>query len=118
MVALQLALVVVSLAVDVHQVEFVDQSLPLEQPQRAIDRAAIDAGIDFLRLAQNLAGVEVLAGSLHHAEDGASLLRHANSALGEVRLQSARHFVWGSGMLYPLSQLVANRAATIFLVVA
>ena len=91
-VALQFALVVVAFAVDVHQVEFVDQPLPLEQPQGAVDRAAVDAGIDLLRLAQDLAGVQMLLGGFHHAQDGAPLLRHAEPALGEVGLESARHF--------------------------
>src|SRR5580704_491820 len=50
-VPVQLALVVVSLAVDVHQVEFVNQSMPLQQPQRPVHRAAIHARIQFLRLA-------------------------------------------------------------------
>jgi len=53
MVAVQFALVIVSLAVDMHKVEFVDQSVPLEQLQGSIDRAAIDAGIQLLRLAQS-----------------------------------------------------------------
>ena len=92
MVALQFAFVVVALSVDVHQVKFVDQPLPLQQSQGAVHRAAVDAGIDLLRLPQNLAGVEMLVGGFDHAQNRVPLLRHADSALGEVRLQPARHF--------------------------
>jgi hypothetical protein len=109
-VALQLALVVVSLAVDVHQVEFIDQPLPLEQSQRSVHRAAIDAGIQFLRLPQNLAGIQMLARSFHYAQDGTPLLGHADPALREVCLQSARHFSlrkWHRNS--SPSQLVATR---------
>ncbi len=94
-VALQFALVVVTLAVDVHQVEFVDQALALQQLQGAVHRAAVDAGIDLLRLAQNLTGIEMLVGGFDYAQDGAALLRHADAALGEVRLQPARHLGLG-----------------------
>jgi hypothetical protein len=46
----------------------------------------------------------MLAGSFHHAQNGAPLLRHADAALREVRLQAARHFgLWewhGLGVSY------------------
>jgi hypothetical protein len=91
-VASQPALVVVAFAVDVHQVEFVDQAMALEQAQRAVDRAAVDAGVEFLRLAENLGGVEMLAGGFHDAEDGAALLGHPDAAFGKVGLQAAGNF--------------------------
>jgi len=92
MIACQLALVVMPLAVDVHQIEFIDQALPFQQAQCAVDGAAVDGGIDPLRLAQNLGGIQMLARRLHHAQDGAPLLGHANSAFREMGLQPARHF--------------------------
>jgi hypothetical protein len=49
MVAIQFALVVMTLAVDMHQVEFVDQALSLEQLQRSVNGAAIDTGIQLSR---------------------------------------------------------------------
>jgi hypothetical protein len=85
-VAIQLTFVVVAFAVDVHQVEFVNKPLAFQQLQGAVDSAAVDAGIDLARLAQKLTGVEVLGGCFHDAENGATLLRHADSALGEVGL--------------------------------
>jgi hypothetical protein len=85
-IALQLALVIMALAIDVHQIEFVDQPLPLQQAKRSINRAAVDTRIKFLRLAKNLAGVKMFAGGFHHAENGAALLGHADTALGKVGL--------------------------------
>jgi len=88
----QLALVVVAFAVDVHEVELVDEAVALEQTQGAIDGAAINAGIKALSFAKDLAGVQVLVGGLDHAQDGAALLGHADAALGEMRLQTAGDF--------------------------
>jgi hypothetical protein len=41
-------------AVDVHQVQFVNQTVALEQLQRPVHRAAIDAGIQLLAPAHPL----------------------------------------------------------------
>jgi hypothetical protein len=41
-------------AVQVHQVELIDQSLPFEQIERPVDGAAVYRGIDSPRLAQDL----------------------------------------------------------------
>ena len=90
--------------------------MTLQEPQRAVDSAAIYAGIDLLRLAENLAGIEVLARCFHHAENGPALLGHAYSPLGKVGLQSARNFgLWQWHAMTPrLSQLVATRMQRIF----
>ena len=45
-VAAQLALVVMTLAVDVHQIQLVDHALALQQVQGAVDGAAIDRRVD------------------------------------------------------------------------
>jgi hypothetical protein len=66
-IALRPALVKVLLALHVHQVELVDQAMPLEQFESAIDGHAIDAGVKFARLAQNLSRVHVLLGSFDNA---------------------------------------------------
>ena len=81
-----------AVAVQVHQVELVDQALPLEQVQRAVDRAAIDGSIERPRLAQNLAGIEMLAGRLDDAQNRAALRGHADSTLGKLRLQDGPEF--------------------------
>jgi hypothetical protein len=91
-IAIQLALIIMPLSVDMHQIEFVNQSVALEQFQRAVDRAAVDAGVQFLRLAQKLSRIQMFGGRLHHAQNGSALLGHADSALGEVRLKAARNF--------------------------
>jgi len=75
-----------------HEVEFINEAVPLEQPQRAIDSTPVNASIELLRFAQNLAGIKVLIGGLNDAQDGAALFGHADTALGEVGLQAARHF--------------------------
>ena len=51
-VAVQLAFVIVPLAVDVHQVELINQPLSLEQLQRAINRAAVHRSLQPPRFAQ------------------------------------------------------------------
>jgi hypothetical protein len=81
MVPAQSSLVVVYLATDMRSVKLVNQSLSLQQTQCAIHRAAIDAGVQFLCSAQNLASIQMLAGRLHYPQDGASLLRHSDAAL-------------------------------------
>src|SRR5271166_484223 len=85
-IASQPALVIMTFAVDVHQIELVNHPMPLEQPQSPVHRAAVYAGIDLLRLAQNLARIQMFAGRLHHAENRAPLLRHTNSALSKLSL--------------------------------
>lgn len=46
-IAIGLGLVVVLLALNVHEIEFIDQSTILEQSEGSIDRGAIDVGIMF-----------------------------------------------------------------------
>ena len=91
-VALRTPLVEVAFALHVQQVELVDEAVPFQQPQRAIDRHAINVGIDAYRLAQDLRCVQVLAGRLNDAQNYAALLRHADAARQQRRLQRARSF--------------------------
>lgn len=88
----QLALVIMALAVEVHEIEFVDQSVTFEQAESAIHGAAIDTGVEALRLPQNLACVQMLVGGFDDAQNRAALLSHPNAALGEMRLQMSRYF--------------------------
>jgi hypothetical protein len=85
----------VSLAVDVHQVELVNQTVPFKQLQGPVNRAAIHAGIQPLRPAQKLCRIQMFSGGLHHPQNGATLLGHADSAVGKVGLQAAWHFSLG-----------------------
>jgi hypothetical protein len=70
-----------------------------------------------LRFAQNLAGIQMFGRSFYHAQDGAPLLRHADSALAKVGLQPARHFRLGKRHAISRFSCVAtgrNRGATVF----
>ena len=89
------ALIVMTFSVDVHEIEFVDQPVALEKIERAIDGAAIDGSVEGLSLAENLTGIEMLFRGFDHGEDGAALLGHANAPVGEMRLQTSRHFGLG-----------------------
>jgi len=91
-VPLGTALVVVFLALHMHQIKFIDQAVPLEQAEGAVDGNAIDLGIEATRAAQQLAGVEVLLGSFDHAENGATLTGHAQSTRHQLGLQTSRNF--------------------------
>jgi hypothetical protein len=69
MIGAEFAFVVMALAVQMHQVEFIDQSLALEQVERPVDSAAIYGCIHSPRLAQNLAGIKMFGRSLDHAQN-------------------------------------------------
>jgi hypothetical protein len=94
MIALGTTFIVVLLALQVHEVELVNQAVALEQIESAVDGHTIDLGIDPAGMAQDLAGVEVLLGGLHHTQDGATLARHAHSTRHQFGLQAA----WGFGL--------------------
>src|SRR5208282_1274995 len=89
MITPQLPLVVMSLAVQVHQVKLVDQSLPLQKVQGAVNRASVYRVVYRARLAENLAGVQMLGRCLDDAQNCAALRGHANSAAGKLCLQMA-----------------------------
>ncbi len=113
-VTVHFALVVVTFAVDVHQVKFVNQSVALQQLQGPVDGAAVDTGIELLRPAEKLGRIQVLRGGLHHAQDGAALLGHADTASSEMSLQAARHLCFWEWHKSDSSTVATgrNRAAT------
>src|SRR6201995_2191520 len=86
MVASGTALIEMALPLDMHQVQLVNQTLPFQQSQCAIHGDPVNFGINLARLAQDLAGIEMLFCSLHNAEDGAALAGEANAALHELGL--------------------------------
>ena len=65
-IALRTTLVKMFLALQVHQVKFVNQAVALEQAECAIDGDAVNPGIHFAGAAQDLAGVEMLLRGFHH----------------------------------------------------
>src|ERR1700758_3880453 len=89
-VALGPALVEMLFALEMHEVQFVDQAVALQQAEGAVHGDAIDLGVDAAGLAQDLAGIEVLAGGFEDAEDSTPLPRHAQPARHEFRLQAPR----------------------------
>jgi len=91
-IALRASLIVVLLALHVHQIKLINQSMPLKQAESAIDGYTIDLGIDLSRMAQNLARVQMLLCSLYHAQNGAALACHAQSARHQFGLQTSRNF--------------------------
>ncbi len=66
-VALWSALVIMLLPFEMHQVQFVYQTMALEQGQRPVYRHAIDMRIDLPRLAQDLASIQMLFCCFDHA---------------------------------------------------
>jgi hypothetical protein len=91
-VPLRTPFIEVFLTLHVHKVEFVNQAVALEQVQSAIDRDAINAGIEATGLAKDLRRIEVLLGSLYHAENGTALVRHAEAARHKFSLQASGNF--------------------------
>src|SRR5690349_2731103 len=66
MIALRPSLVIMFLALHMHQIEFIHEALAFEKVERAVHRDPIDGGIELARLAQNLAGIEMLFGGFNY----------------------------------------------------
>lgn len=89
MVTLRPSLVEVALALYVQQIEFIHQALTLEEGEGAIDRYPIDVRVDLGSFAQDLCGVEMLAGIFNDLQDDAPLAGQANPSCHQSGLQSA-----------------------------
>jgi len=94
-VSLRSTLVVMLLALQVHEIEFIDQAVALEEVQGPVDRYTVDLGINLARMAQNLAGIEVLLGGFDHAQNSAALPGHAHATRHQFGLQASRRFSLG-----------------------
>jgi len=86
------AFVVVTIASEVEEIEFVDEALFFQEIDGAIDGDEVDSGVDFLGAGQDLVDVEMLFGVVHYLEDHAALAGHADAAFGEDLLESAGGF--------------------------
>lgn len=82
MVARPVTFVVVAIAAQMQQIQFVDEALFLEQVDGAVYGNQVNAGINFLRTGEDLIDVQVLLGGVHDLQDDATLLGHAQTALG------------------------------------
>jgi hypothetical protein len=73
------ALVKVGLATDVHQVQLVNQTMPFQQTEGAIDSYPVNARVLLLGFAENLAGIQVLFCGFNDAKDCPPLARQSNA---------------------------------------
>jgi hypothetical protein len=96
-VPLRPTLVEVLLTLHVHEIEFVNQSVPLQKSQSAIDSDPVNLRIDPSRSSQQLTGVKVLLGSFHHTQNGPALARHAQPARHKFGLQTSRDLSFWKG---------------------
>ena len=76
-VPLRAAFVEMLLALHMHEVEFVNQSVTLEQSEGAVNRDPVNLRVQPASAPQQLAGIKVLFRGFHHAENGAALAGHA-----------------------------------------
>jgi hypothetical protein len=93
-IARAVAFVIVAMAAQVKQVEFVDQAVVFQQVHGAIDRDARDVGIDFLRAIENFFGVHVAGRTFEHFYEHHALAREANAARLDFALQMAEWLVF------------------------
>ena len=93
MIARAVAFVEVSIAAEMQEIEFVDESVALEQIERAVDGDAGDVGIDLLGAFENFAGVQMAAGGFHDLQEDPALFGETDSFGAEGLLQVAGSFV-------------------------
>jgi len=72
-VAGAMSFVVVAIASEVEEIEFVDETFFFEEVDGAVDGDEVDGGIHFLGALEDLVDVEVLLGGVHDFEDDAAL---------------------------------------------
>jgi hypothetical protein len=88
-IARTVTFVVVLVAANMEQVQLVNQAELLQHIQSAIDRDAVDAGINFLGALEDGPGVQVLLGIVHYFQQNAALACDADSAFGKGGLKTA-----------------------------
>jgi hypothetical protein len=89
-IAWAVGFVIVTVATEMQKIELVDETLPLEKVDGAVDRNKMDVGIDLLGALEDLIDVEMLFGAVHDLEDDTALAREANAALAQRLLEVAR----------------------------
>jgi hypothetical protein len=85
-------LVVVPIATQMQQVQFVNQAMLFEQINGAVDGNQVHARVDPLRALQDLIDVQVLLCIVHHLQNHAPLPRQADASCAQRLLQSASGF--------------------------
>jgi len=74
-VARAVGFVIMLIAAEMQEIEFVDQAMALQEIEGAIDGDTMDVGIDALGALENFVGGEVALGAVHHLEEDAALAR-------------------------------------------
>jgi hypothetical protein len=92
-VAWAVALVEMSIAAEVEEIQLVDQAVAFEKIECAIHGDARDSGVHFLGTLENFARVQMAACSFHHLQENASLAREPNATRSEFALETAGRFV-------------------------
>ena len=80
MITLRTPLIKMFLPLHVHEVKFINKTVPLQQLERTVNRDPIDLWVNPAGSAKDLAGVQVLVRGFYHAEDGAPLTSHAETS--------------------------------------
>lgn len=78
-IALRSAFIKMLFTLHVHEIELVDEAVTLEEIQSPVHGDAIYVWVETPRVAQDLAGVEMLLGGFDDAEDLAALACETNS---------------------------------------
>lgn len=92
MVAGAVRFIVVAIAAEVEEIEFVNEALLLEEIDGAVDGDEMDGGIDLLGAAEDLVHVEMALGVVHDLEKNAALASEADAALTQRLLEVAGGF--------------------------
>jgi len=74
-VARTVCFVIMLIAAEMQEIEFVDQAMALQEIEGAIDGDAMDVRIDALGALEDFVGGEVALGAVHHLEKDAALAR-------------------------------------------
>ncbi len=108
-IALRAAFIEVLLSLHVHQIKLIHQSISFQQFECPVNSDAIDAGIYFAGMQQNLRRIEMLFRCLDHAQNRLALVGQAQTAGGECRLQPSRCFSLGKRHIYWLMTLCCSK---------
>jgi len=87
MVAGAVCFVIVAVAAEVQEIEFVDEALALEEIDGAVDGDQMNVGIDFLGAVENLVDVKMLLGRIHDLKDDAALASQTDATVAKRVLE-------------------------------
>lgn len=88
-VARAVGFVIMAIAAEVQEVQFVDEAFFFEQIDGAVDGDEVDVVVDLLGAIEDLIDVEVLLGGIHNLEDDPALPGEADAAFAKSVLEMA-----------------------------